>query len=234
MEFGNITINVVKKDIKNIHLSVYPPDGRVHAAIPSRMDMEAIRLFLISKLGWIRKQQKKLQAQEREAPREFLARESHHYKGERYLLEVIERDAPPEINLKHSKILMYIRPGTDTEKKKKILDEWYRKQLKKTASVLIKKWEKKMKLQVRDFKVKKMRTKWGSCTREAGRIWINLELAKKPLECLEYIIVHEMAHLIERKHNDRFVGIMDKYMPKWKFYKEELNRLPVTHVEWGY
>ena len=234
LKLGDITIDVLQKDIKNIHLSVHPPTGRVRISAPSRMALDTIRVFAISKLSWIKKQQAKLKHQEREAPREFLNRESHYFKGKRYLLKVTEKDAAPRVLLKHSILELHVRPGTSGEKRKAILDEWYRQQLKEVVPTLIKKWEKRMNVQVNEFGIKKMKTKWGTCTREANRIWLNLELAKKPIECMEYIVVHEMAHLLERNHNDRFISLMNEFMPKWRFHKDELNRLPVSHVDWHY
>jgi len=234
LKLGNITVDVVQKNIKNIHLSVYPPTGRVRISAPNRMDLATIRVFVISKLSWIKKQQTRLRNQEREAQREFINRESHYFNGKRYLLKVTERDVAPKVVLKHSAIELYVRPETDAVKKKSILDEWYRRILKKTVPSLIEKWEKKMNVQVNEFGIKKMKTKWGTCNREAKRIWLNLELAKKPPECLEFIVVHEMSHLLERNHNDRFIALMTEFMPKWRFYKDELNRLPVSHVDWHY
>ena len=234
LQLGKINVDVLQKDIKNIHLSVYPPTGRVRISAPTRMDLDTIRVFAISKLSWIKKQQTKLRTQEREAPREYLNRESHYFNGKRYLLKVIEQSAVPRVELKHSIIELHVRPQTNKEKMKSILDEWYRSQLKAALPALIAKWEKKMNVKVNEFGIKKMKTKWGTCIREAKRIWLNLELAKKPKECLEYIVVHEMVHLLERKHNDRFISLMNELMPKWKFYKEELNRRPLRHENWSY
>ena len=234
LQLGNIAVDVVQKDIKNIHLSVYPPTGRVRISAPLRIDFDTIRVFAISKLSWIKKQQTKQRNQEREAPREFLNRESHYFNGKRYLLKVIEQSAVPRVELKHSKIELYVRPQTTKEKRKSILDEWYRNQLKASLPALIVKWEKKMNVMVNEFGIKKMKTKWGTCTREAKRIWVNLELAKKPKECIEYIVVHEMVHLLERHHNERFIAYMDKFLPKWRFYKEELNKSPLRHENWSY
>lgn len=234
LNIGNITVDVVQKEIKNIHLSVYPPMGRVRISAPNRMDLNTIRVFAISKLGWIKKQQTKIRSQERETPREYITRESHYYFGKRYLLQVIEHDATPRVELKHSKIEFYIRPQTSKTKRKTILDEWYRQQLKASLPALIEKLEKKMNVRVNEFGIKKMKTKWGTCNKEAKRIWLNLELAKKPGECLEYIAVHEMVHLLERHHNEKFIACMDRFLPKWRFYKEELNRRPLRHESWIY
>ena len=150
------------------------------------------------------------------------------------MLKITERDAAPKVVLKHSAIELFVRPETDRVKRKSILDEWYRRKLKETVPSLIEKWEKKMNVQVNEFGIKKMKTRWGTCNRQAKRIWLNLELAKKPPECLEYIVVHEMTHLLERNHNDRVIALMTEFMPKWRFYKDELNRLPVSHVDWHY
>jgi predicted metal-dependent hydrolase len=234
IQLGDITVEVTQKDIKNVHLSVYPPLGQVKIAAPIRMDLDTIRIYAITKLSWIRKQQIKIKAQKREAPREYLTKESHYFLGKRYLLKVIENNSTPIVKLKHNTIELYIRPETDTAKRKEILDEWYRAKLKEMIPIIISKWEKVMKVEVKEFGVKKMKTKWGTCNIEAQRIWLNLELAKKPSSCLEYIIIHEMTHLLERNHNTRFVALMNQFMPNWKEVKEELNRLPVSHTEWGY
>jgi predicted metal-dependent hydrolase len=234
IELGNITIDVEQKDIKNIHLSVYPPDGKVKIAAPTRMDLDTIRVFAINKLQWIKKQQEIFRNQERETPREYLSKESHYFQGKRYLLKIIEQDIKPKVVLTHSKIELYLRPDTSTEKRKEIIEKWYREEMKKTIPKMIEKWEKIIGVKTNEFGIKKMRTKWGTCNTEAKRIWINLELAKKPLECLEYIIVHELVHLLERSHNDTFKNYMNEFMPKWRFYRDELNRLPFRHTEWKY
>lgn len=234
IQLGDITVEVTQKDIKNVHLSVYPPFGQVKIAAPTRMDLDTIRIYAITKLSWIRKQQIKIKAQKREAPREYLTKESHYYLGKRYLLKVIEQYSTPIVKLKHNTIELYIRPDTSTEKRKEILDEWYRAQLKELVPKYISKWEKSMDVKVKEFGIKKMKTKWGTCNIEAQRIWLNLELAKKPVQCIEYIIVHELTHLLERNHNTRFVAIMDSYLPNWKELKIELNKLPFSHVDWGY
>lgn len=234
IKLGDITVDVIRKDIKNIHLSVYPPIGRVRISAPSRMELETIRIFAVSKLGWIKKQQQKLLEQEREAPREYLDRESHYVWGKRYLLKVVEVDEPPSVELKHKWLKVHVRPGADEEKKQAVVADWYRTQLKLEVPPLIAKWEPLMKVKVKRFFVQRMKTKWGSCNHTAGTIRLNTELAKKPIECLEYIVVHEMAHLLEPTHNDRFVGIMDLFLPQWRAYRDELNRLPVRHEEWVY
>lgn len=234
LKLGDIQIDVQLKDIKNVHLSVYPPTGRVRIAAPRRMDLDTIRIYAISKLSWIKTQQKKFLAQVREAPREYLTKEGHYFLGARYLLKVTEHDAPPQVIIKHKTIELYVRPDTDMYKKQVIIDEWYRSQLKEMLPAIVSKWERKMGVSVSEFAIKKMKTKWGTCNREAKRIWLNLELAKKPYHCIEYIVVHEMVHLLERTHNDKFVAYMNRFLPEWKHLKNELNRLPVSHREWWY
>jgi predicted metal-dependent hydrolase len=234
INLGEIVVDVIQKDIKNIHLSVYPPIGHVRIAAPLRMNLDTIRIYAISKLGWIKKQQQKFREQVRETPREYLNKESHYFFGKRYLLRVIELDESPRVRIKHTTIDLYIRPDSDIQKKHDVMEQWYREQLKELVPSIIQKWEKIMGVSPNEFAIKRMKTKWGTCNREAKRIWLNLELAKKPYPCIEYIVVHEMAHLLERNHNSNFVAIMDNYLPEWKQLKTELNKLPVSHVEWGY
>lgn len=231
---GDIPVDVVLKDIRNIHLSVHPPSGRVRLSAPVGMDIDTLRLYAISRLGWIKKQRRKLRGQERETPREYLNRESHYLWGKRYLLKIVEREAQSAVDVQHSAIVLYIRPDASQEKKQSLLDAWYRKQLKAAIPDLIALWEKRVGVRVNEFGIKKMKTKWGTCNPDARRIWINLELAKKPKECLEYIVVHEMVHLLEHHHNERFMALMDDMMPKWRSLRDDLNRLPVKHEEWEY
>jgi predicted metal-dependent hydrolase len=234
VHLGDLTVDVVRKDIKNIHLSVHPPTGRVTIAAPSRMSLDTIRVFAISKLTWIRKQQSKLQEQERETPREYLDRESHYVWGKRYLLKVIELNQPPSVELSHSRIVLHIRPGTDHAKRQSVLEDWYREQVKKAAPPLVAKWERLMSVNVERFFVQRMKTKWGSCNPRAHNLRINTDLAKKPRECLEYIVVHELVHLLEPTHNAHFIALMDRFMPRWQTYRAALNRLPVRHEHWLY
>lgn len=232
---GNISIDVVRKDIKNLHLGVYPPNGRVRIASPLKVDDEAVRLFAISKMTWIKKQKLKFEAQDRQSQRRFVSGESHYYKGKRYRLNVIYQNAAPKVQVRNKTYIdLYVRIGSTNKQREKVLTEWYRKQLKNQVPALISKWQKKIGVEVNDWGIKKMKTKWGTCTIESRRIWLNLELAKKSEHCLEYIIVHEIVHLIERNHSDRFVGYMDKFMPQWHLYKEELNRSMLRHENWSY
>ena len=234
LSLGNISVEVKQKHIKNVHLSVHPPNGRVTISAPKRMDLETIRVYAVSKLGWIKKQQKKIAKQDREPAREYIERESHYFKGERYLMKVIEQNAPPKVELKHDTIELVVRPQATTIKKMQVMDEWYREQLKIEIPKLIEIWEKKMGVEVNEFGVKKMKTRWGSCNINKKRIWLNLELVKKPIECLEYVVVHEIAHLLEKNHNARFYSLMEKHYPNWKHSKDLLNRLPISHRDWDY
>ncbi|MGD0496877.1 MAG: SprT family zinc-dependent metalloprotease [Bryobacteraceae bacterium] len=234
IELGDISVDVLKKNIKNVHLSVYPPTGAVRISAPLRMSLDTIRVFAVSKLGWIRRQRKKVQEQEREPRREYLNRESHYVWGRRYLLKVIERDAAPGIELKHSQLALQVRPGAGDEKKQAVLEDWYRAQVREAAPPLIARWEPLIGVKVERVFVQRMKTKWGSCSPGAASIRLNTDLARKPRECLEYIVVHEMAHLLEPTHSARFTVLMDRFMPKWQHYREVLNRLPLRHEEWGY
>jgi len=234
LKLNELDVEVVKKNIKNVHLSVYPPNGRVKVSAPNSMKMDTLRSFVISKLGWIKKQQSKLRAKDWETPREFVNRESHYFNGECYLLKVIEREASPKIELKPKLLELHIRPWTTVNKRRAILNEWYRQQLKIKIPPLINKYEKLMGLKVKDFGVKKMKTRWGTCNTRTKRIWINLELAKKSPSCLEYIVVHEMAHLIEPSHNSNFMAQMDNFMPDWRFCRDALNKAPMGCNLWEY
>ena len=233
-ELGDIPVDVVLKDIKNIHLSVYPPHGAVRIAAPLRMNLDTIRVFAISKLGWIKQQQKKLREQERESAREHIERESHYIWGKRYLLTVKEVDAAPTIELKHSRMVLKVRPGASDTSRQDVVAQWYRDQIKATMPVLIEKWAPKMGVQVERVFVQKMKTKWGSCNPTVRSIRLNTDLAKKPAQCLEYVVVHELAHLLERHHNERFIALMDTHMPHWRQHRATLNRSPLAHEEWDY
>ncbi len=231
---GDVAVDVVLKDIKNIHLSVYPPAGRVRVSAPLRMSLDTIRVFTISKLAWIKQQQKKLRDQERETPREYLERESHYVWGKRYLLVIAETVATPGVELTHRRMLLRVRPGTDEAKREAIVRAWYRDQLRTAVPPLIAKWEPILGVKVARFFVQQMKTKWGSCVPVPCHIRLNTELAKKPHECLEYVVLHEMVHLLEPTHNAQFVALMDRFMPRWQYHRQALNRLPVRHEQWEY
>ena len=232
LQLGDVTVEVVFKDIKNVHLSVHPPTGRVRIAAPLRMTLESLRLFAIAKLAWIRQQQTAFRAQEREPPREYLARESHYLWGRRYLLEVREGDHAPLIEVTPRRLVLHVRPGTGEGKRQAMVESWYRAEVRKAVPELIARWEPRLGVTVYGIIVRRMRTKWGSCSLSRRTVILNTELAKKPAECLEYILVHEMAHLLEPTHNERFVAIMDRVMPRWRFYRQLLNRLPVRQEAW--
>jgi predicted metal-dependent hydrolase len=231
---GGIVVNVVLKDIKNIHLSVYPPTGSVRISAPKRMSIDTIRVFAISRLDWIKKQQRKLREQERETSREYVDRESHYVWGRRYLLAFRESDEPPSVEVKHRRMLLRARPGTSERKREALIEGWYRAQIKTAVPPLLERWERLIGVRVERFFVQRMKTKWGSCNHQSRTIRLNTELAKKPAECLEYIVVHELVHLLEATHNARFVALMDRYMPRWQFYRQVLNRLPVRQETWNY
>jgi predicted metal-dependent hydrolase len=234
LQLGEITVDVTLKDIKNVHLSVYPPTGSVRISAPLRMNLDTIRVFAISRLGWIRQQQKKINEQERETPRAYVERESHYVWGKRYLLHVVEADAAPSVQLQHGRIVFQVRPGTDAARRQEILDAWYRTTLRAAIPAIVAKWGPVMGVKADRFFVQRMKTKWGSCSPKTGSIRLNTDLAKKPRECFEYIVVHEMAHLIEPTHNSRFIEIMGRLMPGWRHYRQALNRLPLRHVNWDY
>lgn len=234
LQLGDLTVDVVRKDIKNVHLSVHPPTGRVTIAAPLRHSLDTLRVFAISKLAWIRQQQKKLNEQERETPREYLNRESHYLWGKRYLLRVIEHDAPPAVELGHSRIVLRVRPGSGPAKLQAVLEDWYRGQVRDAVPGFFAKWEPLLGVKAARFGVRRMKTKWGSCNPGARTILLNTDLAKKPRECLEYLVVHELVHLLEPTHNARFVALMEQFMPKWQSHRADLNRLPVRHEHWGY
>jgi len=232
IKLGDIAIDVVRKDIKNIHLSVYPPAGRVRISAPKRMTLDNIRVFAISKLAWIKKQQQKLQGQVRETPREYLDRESHYLWGNRYLFKVEENESAAYVSLKHNQMVLHIRSGASDEQKRDSLAEWYREQLKIAVPPLISKWEPLLGVKVEKTFYQRMKTKWGSCNFHARNIRLNTELAKKLPECLECVLVHEMTHLLEPSHNSRFIALMDQFMPSWQNQRAELNRSPLGHEDW--
>ena len=232
---SGIRVSVVRKAIKNFHLGVYPPHGRVRVAAPLRLTDDAVRLAVVSRLGWIRRQQAKFLGQDRQAPREYAPRESHYYLGRRYLLNVISSDAPPRVDIPNaSTIDLYVWKNADATQRERVLHEWYRQRLKEMIPPLVEKWESITGVGVADWRVKLMKTKWGSCSVKARRIWLNLELVKTPVSCLEYVLVHEIVHLLERHHNERFKAHMDKYMPQWHLRRDELARGPLGHFEWDY
>ncbi|CAH1196051.1 putative predicted metal-dependent hydrolase [Candidatus Nitrotoga sp. BS] len=232
IQLGEISILVTRKAVKNVHLSVHPPEGRVTLVAPSGTRLEVARAYAISKLSWIRAQQKKLDNQARESPRQFVERESHNLWGRRYLLTVKYHDAKPFVLLDHKRITLTVRPGCDAEKRGEVMHEWHKSLLHDVVRPLIAKWERKLKVKVNGYFLQRMKTKWGSCNHSAGHIRLNTELVKKPKDLLEYVIVHEMVHLIEPTHSDRFIAILDKHYPSWREARAELNELPLTAEMW--
>ena len=232
LTLGDVTAEVVFKNIKNVHLSVYPPTGRVRIAAPARMELETVRLFALSKLGWIRAQQRKVRAQPREPVREYLERESHYVWGERYLLEVREGPSAPKVELLPKALRLWVKPGIAPDARAALLEAWYRDRLREAAEPLLAAWQTRLQVEVESLVVRRMKTRWGSCTPARRSIRLNTDLAKKPPVCLEYVVVHELMHLLEPSHNHRFVSLMNQHLPNWTAHRDELNRLPVRHENW--
>jgi hypothetical protein len=225
---NDLVVNVIRKDVKHLRLAVYPPDGRVRATAPLRVNDEAVRRFVISKLAWIKRQQARFAAQERQPAREFISGESHYYQGDRYLLNVVYQNGPPAVTVRNKTTLeLRVRTGSDAGQRERVLLAWYRRQLKAAVPPLIAKWEAALGVHVAEWGIKRMKTRWGTCNVKARRIWLNLELVRRPVHCLEYIVVHEMVHLLEPRHNDAFVAHLDRLLPHWRLVHDELN-----HSRW--
>ena len=230
-----ISVEVIRKDIKNFYISVHPPNGHVRVSAPLHFDEDAIRMAVITRLAWIRQKQAEFAKQDRQSEREFVTGESHYFEGRRYRLDVIEQDCPPRVWLpNNTKIALSVRPGSDRAKRETVMQRWYRQHLQAQLPRLLEKWETKLDVSVNEVRIKKMKTLWGSCNIEAKRIWLNLELGKKSNSCLVYVLVHEMVHLLERDHNDRFRALMDTFLPQWRTYRDELNKAPLAHENWEY
>lgn len=227
LRLGDITVDVILKDIKNVHLSVYPPTGRVRIAAPQNMTLETIRLFAISKLGWIKRQQRRQREQERETPREYIERESHYLWGQRYLLQVKEDASRSYVALSHRHIELGVPSGADATKKQAVLDSWYREELRAAARDRIEFWERRLGVTVDRLFIQRMKTKWGGSSPERRTIRLNLELAKKDAECLDYVVLHEMAHFIVPNHGEGFIALLDQHMPNWRAVRKHLNDLPL-------
>lgn len=230
---SDINVSIDRKDIKNLHVGVYPPHGRVRVAAPKNIDDEAVRLAVISRLSWIKKQVRHFQEQPRQTKREMVSGESHYFLGKRYLLDVIHGSAKHKVVLKHSHIELHVKANTTVENKEKLLNEWYREQMHSIVHELIPKWEQRIGIELNSWGIKKMRTKWGSCSVDKKTILLNLNLVKTPVECIEYIVVHEMVHLLERHHNDNFKVYMDRYLPEWKQFRDVLNQSILGFEEWS-
>ncbi len=235
LSVNGIDVQIIRKDIKNLHLAVYPPDGRVRVAAPIKTTEENVRLAVISKLAWIKRQQEDFKNQPRQSERKYISGECHYFLGKKLKLELIQETGRQRMKLlKSGKLKMFVRPGSSVERKHKLITQWYREQLKNMVPELLNKWIPKVKKEPSAWGIKKMKTKWGSCNTETGSIWLNLELAKKPMECLEYLLVHELIHLHERNHNERFKKRLNDLMPDWKSRRDLLNRSPLAHEDWEY
>jgi len=234
IEIRGIEVEVVRKDIKHLHLGVYPPEGRVRVAAPLRLDDDAVRLAVISRLAWIRRKRAEFEGQDRQSRREFVTGESHYFEGRRYRLDVVESGGPTGIRLRDNAWMeMRVRPSTDRDGREAMLYRWYRARLRERIPEMVAKWEPKIGVTVAEWRIRRMKTRWGTCNPDAGRIWLNSELAKKPVSCLEYVVVHELVHLTEPGHTDRFRGILDRVMPGWGTRLDELNRGHLSDEGWG-
>ncbi len=229
---GEVQIETVYKAVKNVHLTVHPPNGRVTLVAPTGTRPEVARAYAISKLAWIRQQKAALKAQARETPRQHVTRETHYLWGRRYLLRVVELDAKPHVKLDHKHINLQVRPGSSAEKRAEVMHEWHKLLLHEVVPSLIQKWERKLKVSVSGYFLQRMKSKWGSCNYAAGNIRLNTELVKKPKDLLEYVILHEMAHLLEPTHNDRFIALLERHYPGWREARVELNELPLAAEVW--
>jgi predicted metal-dependent hydrolase len=233
IQLGDIAIAMTRKGIKHVHLSVHPPLGRVSLVAPTGTRSEVARAYAISKLGWIRAQRAKLQGQARETPRRFIERESHYLWGRRYLLSVVEEDEKPSVRLSHRKITLSVRPGSSMAKREEVMHDWHKALLHELVPRLIRKWEAKLGVAVSEYFLQRMKTKWGGCNQREGNIRLNTELVKKPKDLLEYVVVHEMLHLVEPTHSEHFVGLLDKHYPSWREARAELNALPLSAEKWS-
>ena len=233
IQLGDIEIAVNRKPVKNVHLSVHPPAGRVTLVAPVATRLEVVRAYAISKLGWIRDQQAKLRAQARETPRKFIERESHYLWGRRHLLSVVEKDTKPGVKLDHRRITLIVRPGSSPAKREEVMQEWHRALLHDAVPALIKKWEARLGVKVSGYFLQRMKTKWGGCNHRAGNIRLNTELVKKPRDLLEYVVVHEMLHMVEPTHNERFMALLEQHYPTWREARAELNELPLAAETWS-
>ena len=232
IQLGEIAIVLTCKDIKHVHLSVHPPSGRVTLVAPNGTRSEVACAYAISRLGWIREQQAKLRGQARETPRQFVERETHYLWGRRYLLTVREEEAKPSIRLSHRAIMLTVRHGSSRATRAAVMHEWHKSLLHRAVRELIARWEPKLGLRVAGYFLQRMKTKWGSCNHRARTIRLNTELVKKPKDLLEYVVVHEMLHLAEPTHSERFIGLMGKHYPTWREARAELNELPLAAAEW--
>ena len=231
---GGLRVSVVRKAIKNLHLGVYPPEGRVRVAAPLALSDNALRVAIIRKLSWIKRHRASFDRQARESQREMVSGESHYYRGRRYRLRIVETDGPPRVELRGQQVLvLHVRRKQTAQGRQRLLQRWYRARLREVVPGLLDKWQEELGVTVRDWGIRRMKTKWGSCNAKARRIWLNLELIKKPPACLEYVLVHELVHLLARNHDDRFLRLMDRHLPTWRRRRNELNAAPLVKEVWS-
>lgn len=235
MTVGGVHVVVVRKAIKNLHLGVYPPEGRVRVAAPVGMSESAVRVAVVRKLSWIRRQQRKFRAQDRQSARELVSGEAHYFLGRRYRLDVVRDGVPGTVSIRPRDLLsLHVRSLWDRDRRERALYDWYRERLRELARPLVDKWSRKLDVQPVYWGLRKMKTKWGSCIAPTRRVWLNVELAKKPPECLEYLVVHELVHLVARRHDERFEELMDRHLPRWRLIRAVLNREPLANERWQY
>jgi predicted metal-dependent hydrolase len=227
-----IGIEIVRKDIKNLHIGVYPPAGRVRVAAPARLNDDQVRLAVIHRLTWIKKQRTELRSAERQSEREIVTGESHYVWGRRLRLRVVERQGRAHVERDGDRLLIFLPAAKSIEYRTALLDRWYRDQLHAALVDLVRRWSTVLQVPEPEWRIRKMKTKWGSCNREAGRIWLNVELAKKHPDCLEYVVVHELSHLRERHHDERFMSLLDRALPSWRSRRDELNSAPLDAQAW--
>ncbi len=233
LKVSDLDVDVVYKDIKNLHLAVYPPLGRVRVAAPESMDQDAVRLAVVSRLGWIRKQQERIWSQARQSRRELVDGETHYVWGRKYRLRVLDGDSLHGVKTTADGWLeLGVRAGADRDARERKLDKWYREQLRQEVPGLIEEWAPRLCVERPAWRLKRMKTKWGTCQPDKQVIWLNTELARKPHDCLEYIVVHEMIHLLERNHTERFYELQERFLPSWRSKREALNALPLAEEEW--
>ena len=233
MVVGGVAVEIVRKKIKNLHLGVYPPHGRVRVAAPLYLSDEAVRLALVQKLGWIKRQRRSFEGQARQSVRDMVNGETHYYAGRRYRLRVREQAGTRGVAVSGDRMELFAPVGSSSEDRAAVLAKWYRDQLRLALNPLIDKWQRKLGVKVAAWGIRKMKTRWGGCNTSVGRVWFNIELAKKPPQCIEYLVIHELAHLIRRLHDDRFIEVMDQAMPRWRHYRKLLNSAPLSDEAWG-
>jgi predicted metal-dependent hydrolase len=230
-----LKVDVARKDIKNLHLGVYPPNGRVRVAAPLNVSDDAVRLAVIGKLAWIRRQRQKFIEQHRQTEREAVTGESHYVFGRRYRLNVVDTEGRQQVVLRtKTRKELHVRAGATADQRLAVLERWYRRQLRETLEPILTEWQATIGVTPKFWGIKRMKTKWGACNAEDRRIWLNSELAKKPIGCIEYIVVHELVHLLEPSHNAKFIELMDRFLSDWRSRRDHLNSSPLANESWTY